>query len=75
MCDLRKEVKLGSYSYKDYRNSFNVDIYEAGNFFDGYLNYICGMYEKKHNTNHYDFKDVFDEYDNVDTLKEYFNSI
>lgn len=72
---LRQDIVLGSLFYWDYRNSLGIEEHLVCDFFDAFDEYICELYEEKHKTKKYNIWQVYDEFDNIDELWHYYNSI
>ena len=76
--DLRNEIVLNSLFLDDYSNSFGIDEHKVCDFFDGYMDDITDQYMEKHGLEKIDtsdLSDVWDEFDNADTLWNYYNSV
>lgn len=69
---LRQEIVLNSLFLNDYENSFGIDKDKVYAFFDSFVEDICEQYEEQHKTKHYTIWEVFAEYDNIDTLWEWY---
>ena len=72
---LRNEVVVNSIFYSDYHNSFGLDTHSVCDFFDGWLDFIGElMVEDGYKDAAYRFFDYFVEYDNADTLVQWYSS-
>ena len=71
---LRCEVVVNSIYYHDYRNSFGLDCHSVSDFFDGWLSFIQElMIEDGKKDVGRNFYDYFKEYDNADTLEQWYH--
>ena len=71
---LRNEVVVNSIFYSDYHNSFGLDTHSVCDFFDGWLDFIEElMVEDGYKDAACRFFDYFVEYDNADTLVQWYN--
>ena len=68
---LRKEVLLGSLYYDDYENSFGIPVKVCCNFFDGFIEW-CFIVESEYENGLNKFEDIYNKYDNVNELWDYF---
>ena len=76
LAKLRKEIVLGSLYYSDYKNSFEIDTHILCDFFDGYIEDL--QYQMEEQIEDYTDEQFFDyisQYDNVETLYDYYNSL
>lgn len=69
ICQLRKEIVLGSMYYKDYENNQGLNCYEVCNFFDGYVEYLWEIASE----NGMDNIDDVSSLDNTENLIDYFS--
>ena len=69
--ELRKEICLNSIMYADYENSFGLNTHDCCDFFDGYCDYICELYEEEFNKSIDDLFDVF-KLDTIDNLWDFY---
>lgn len=70
---LRCEVSVNSLYYSDYHNSFGLDTHSVCDFFDGWLDFIKEqMMEDGHKDAGDKFFDYFDQYDNAETLEQWY---
>lgn len=68
---LRDEITLCSLYTTDFENSFGIPRDICQNFFDGYAEYLGELIvEDGHDDDEY--FEVIGEYDNIDTLEEYY---
>ena len=71
---LRNEVVVNSIFDSDYHNSFGLDTHSVCDFFDGWLDFIEElMVEDGYKDAACRFFDYFVEYDNADTLVQWYN--
>lgn len=76
LAKLRKEIVLGSLYYSDYKNSFGIDSHIVCDFFDGYLDDLqYQMTEEIKDYTDEHFFDYINEYDNIETLFNYYESL
>lgn len=70
---LRCEVSVNSLYYSDYHNSFGLDTHSVCDFFDGWLDFVEElMVEDGHKDAGNKFFDYFDQYDNAETLEQWY---
>ena len=70
---LRCEVSVNSLYYSDYHNSFDLDTHSVCDFFDGWLDFVEElMVEDGHKDAGNKFFDYFDQYDNAETLEQWY---
>ena len=70
---LRCEVSVNSLYYSDFHNSFGLDTYSVSDFFAGWLDFVEElMVEDGHKDAGNKFFDYFGEYDNADTLEQWY---
>lgn len=68
---LRKEIRLNSLYYSDYKNSFGVDDHSCCDFFDSYCEYLGELMQEDVGDN-YDFFALLSKYDNSDNLYNWY---
>ena len=68
ICQLRKEIVLGSIYYRDYKNNQGLNCYEVCNFFDGYVEYLWEIASENGMANINDVSSL----DNTENLIDYF---
>lgn len=70
---LRKQVTVNSIYVSDYQNNLGISAKSASIFFDGWLDFCQELMEEDGKDKPGDnFFDYFDEYDNADTLEQWF---
>lgn len=70
---LRCEVSVNSLYYSDFHNSFGLDTHSVSDFFDGWLDFVEElMVEDGHKDAGNKFFDYFDQYDNAETLEQWY---
>ena len=73
---LRREIVLNSLFIADYRNSLNIDPHMLCSFFDGFLEEVeMQMEEEIPGFKDAQFFDYLPQYDNPDTLWDYYCGI
>ena len=75
--ELRNEIVLNSLFLADYENSFRISEESCCAFFDGYYNFLWDKAEEKaeeegKGTSHLTDSYVFENFDNIDTLEEWY---
>lgn len=72
---LREEIVLNSLYKSDFENSMGIDRDECYAFFDGYVDYLCYLYEEAHNdvivSTSNDLAEAIDEFDSIENLWNY----
>lgn len=71
---LRNEIILGSMLYDDYENSFGIPKNICCNFFDGFIE-LCFIMESESKNGLTELTDIYNKYDNAESLWDYFCSI
>ena len=69
---LRDEIVLNSIFLKDYDNTLFIKRDRVCNFFNSFIEYIEEIYTEKHGHSAYSYDDLFKEYDNINTLYDYY---
>ena len=75
LAQLRGEIVLNSLFTNDYNNSFGFAPKSVQSFFDGYMEYLWELAKEDYTEDELDELDAFDsvnEYDDVDTLFDYY---
>ena len=64
---------MNSLYYSDFHNSFGLDTHSVSDFFDGWLDFVEElMVEDGHKDAGDKFFDYFDQYDNAETLEQWY---
>ena len=70
---LRKEIKLGSLFFSNYRNSFGIDPHKVCDFFDGFLEFVEEEMREDHpGFNDKDFWELLPDYDTPEQLLDWY---
>lgn len=76
LISLREDIVLGSLFYGDYKNSLNIRVEDAFDFFDTYLNYLGELME--YEIGHYSdeqFWDLLPKYDTNENLIDFYHNV
>lgn len=71
---LRSEIRLGSLFTNDFKNSFGIEPRACQDFFDGYADYLGELIEEAGYKNS-EYWTVIDQFDNEETLFDWYNCI
>lgn len=71
--ELRKQIKLCSLYYADYRNTFDIDEHDVCDFFDSYADYLEElMYEDIPGFDDATYFDHLSDFDNAENLWDWY---
>ena len=73
LTSLRNEIVLNSCYTSDYNNSFGISADSVAAFFDGYYDFIWELAEEKYGKKGLTHEIDVAEFDNADTLEEWFD--
>lgn len=72
---LREDIILGSLFLSDYKNTLNIKVEDAFDFFDTFLNYLGELMEEEiKDYSDSKFWDYLPEYDTTENLLDFFHS-
>ena len=76
LISLREDIVLGSLFYSDYKNSLNIRVEDAFDFFDTYLNYLSELMEDEvENYSDEQFWDLLSKYDTNENLIDFYHNV
>ena len=76
LISLREDIVLGSLFYSDYKNSLNIKVEDAFDFFDMYLNYLGELMEYEvENYSDEQFWDLLPKYDKNENLIDFYHNV